>query len=100
MVTKTAPGTEPIDLKELVATVDSASHLLAHAAETLSHVTAIFQSINAASSSGTLAGRLSRLGEVMCEDRGSEFIQHRDAFYALTERFMAEVNDRAEVSHV
>ena len=88
---------EPLDVKEIVSAVDAASHLLAHAAETLLHVAALFQGINAATSTGTLAGRLSRLGEVICDDRCADFIEHRDTFYKLTERFTAEINVCAEV---
>ena len=97
MATKTAPGTEPLDVREIVSAVDSASHLLSHAAESLSAAAAIFQAIVVASSNGTLAHRLARLGEVTCEDRSSDFIEHRDAFYGLTERFTAEVDVCAEV---
>ncbi len=97
MTTKTAPGTESLDVKEIVSAVDSASHLLAHAAESLSDTAAIFEAIAAAISPSTLAHRLARLGVVICEDRGLEFIEHRDSFYELADRFLAEVNDRAEV---
>lgn len=96
MATETAPSAEPVDLKEVGAAVDSASHLLAHAVESLSDAAAIFQAIAVASSAGTLAHRLARLGEVICEDRSSEFIEPRDTFYELADRFLAEINDRVE----
>jgi hypothetical protein len=95
MANKTAPCAEPLDVKEIVSSVDAASGLLAHAAESFADVVTIFKAISAAVASNSLAGRLSRLGESLCDERFGDFEQYRIDFNDLVCRFTAEMNSES-----
>lgn len=97
MTSSTPQQNGPLDVKEIVSAVDSASSLLAYAAETFADIMTIFEALNALMASNTLAGRLARLGEGLCAERITDFQQYRDDYNELTHRFMEAVDVGAEV---
>lgn len=76
-----------IDAKELVARIDTASGLLAHAAATFADLSAVFEAINAAAPQGSLMSRLATLGMNMCESSDSDFTGYRDDYNAHVEHY-------------
>ncbi|RDK01626.1 hypothetical protein [Paraburkholderia lacunae] len=82
-----APSGEPIDIKEVVGHVDTASGLLAYAAQSFADTCAIFEAIRAAAAEGSLISRLAQLGINNCETHEGDFTKYCGDYNAHTERF-------------
>ena len=91
MVDKTSSETEQFDVKEVVSSVEAASGLLTHASESFTNVAPIFKAIRLATAYNSLAGRLSRLGEKLCDEHAGDFEQYGRDFSDLFTRFAAEM---------
>ncbi|WP_144152884.1 hypothetical protein [Paraburkholderia sp. BCC1885] len=82
-------GTGLTDREELVELIDLARGQFAHASWSFADLGAIFDAIEAATASGSLASRLAHLGSNVCEDRDNEFDRWRSEYGKHVEHFCA-----------
>lgn len=96
MTDRTFPtAAEPLDVSEVVGHIATASGLLAHAAQSFSDMSAVFEAIIAAAPTGSLIGRLAQLGINNCESRDCDFTGYTDDYNAHAERYSVALPDHS-----
>lgn len=94
-----APDVEPLDLQEIVDSIDKASTIFATGCSAFCDLRSLFEAIAVASQGGTLASRLASLGRSLCESHEIEFDHYLTTYDLDAERFAASLGIAPEVRH-
>ncbi|MBB5420801.1 hypothetical protein [Paraburkholderia atlantica] len=79
---------EEINAKEIFSLVDNASGIFAFAHESFEQIASLFEAIAASLPKHSVAHRLAKLGEDVCDDRASTFENSRDEYNGHVDRYL------------